>query len=509
MKSRQTRKNKTGLGKLKTGKRTSTSKRKRSSTSTSTSTSKHKRNSRGGSPNKRKRQSDSDERSYTMSKKRVKFMRSGLINPSGPSGPSPSRPQAYRHTSKARFLSALCADAGVCLALGNLTEEIKEHFQGFTTFAYVVPPILRIGEDSNNGFINQIEYVHRGYKSYAILKSAKTAEADNLLYEYVVGQYINKLNKLYPCFLETYGQYQYVDDYTWTELQNPRTTDINILTQGLEQKHYVDYNNACRQSQKLAILIQYLKNIKSLYSVSREPLFIQDELLGALFQLYLPLARLKDTFTHYDLHLENVYLYQPVAGKYIQYHYYISASRAVQFKSSYLLKIIDYGRSFFRDDTGTNAKQIYEEELCEYAMDCNDPATTGKCGDNVGFSWLKKMGPQPAQQFYISSQKKNISHDLLPLKRIGDLHARDNRLTPELTGLLQKVIYTGEYGTAELTGSGYPHAIYNVEDAMKCIMAEMVTKKYQDHNEAANRDKTKLGDLYIYLDGRPMNFVVA
>jgi len=483
MKSRQTRKNKTGLGKLRTSKRSSTDTSKRSSTS------KHKRSSTGGSPSKRKRESTSD----SMNKRSKRS----------------SRPTAYRHTSKARFLSALCADAGVCLALGNLTTEIKRHFQGFTTFAYVVPPIKRIGEDSNNGFINQIEYVHRGYKSYAILKSAKTAEADNLLYEYVVGQYINKQNKLFPCFLETYGHYQYVDDNTWTELQNPITTDVNILTQGLEQKHTIDYNNACRESQKLAILIQYLKNIKSLYAFSREPFFIQDELMGALFQLYYPLARLKDTFTHYDLHLENVYIYQPVAGKYIQYHYYISGTRAVRFKSSYLLKIIDYGRSFFRDDTGTNAKQIYEEELCQDAMDCNDPATTGRCGENVGFSWLKKLGPQPAQQFYISSQKKNISHDLLPLKRIADSHARNNRLTPELADLVQKVIYTGEYGTAELTESGYPHAIYNVEDAMKCIMAEMVTKKYRDHNEAANRDKTKLGDLYIYMDGRPMNFVVA
>jgi len=470
---------------------------KRTRSSTGTSTSKHKRSntskrsSTGGSPSKRKRESTSD----SMNKRSKRS--------------SSPRPTAYRHTSKARFLSALCADAGVCLALGNLTTEIKRHFQGFTTFAYVVPPIKRIGEDSNNGFINQIEYVHRGYKSYAILKSAKTAEADNLLYEYVVGQYINKQNKLFPCFLETYGHYQYVDDNTWTELQNPLTTDVNILTQGLEQKHNIDYNNACRESQKLAILIQYLKNIKSLYAFSREPFFIQDELLGTLFQLYYPLARLKDTFTHYDLHLENVYIYQPVAGKYIQYHYYISGTRAVRFKSSYMLKIIDYGRSFFRDDTGTNAKQIYEEELCHYAMDCNDPATTGRCGENVGFSWLKKMGPQPAQQFYISSQRKNISHDLLPLKRIGDLHARNNRLTPELADLVQKVIYTGEYGTAELTESGYPHAIYNVEDAMKCIMVEMLTKKYRDHNEAANRDKTKLGDLYIYLDGRPMNFVVA
>jgi len=546
MKSRQTRKN--GLGGLKLGARSKRSRSKRSRSKRSRSRSKRSRSrskrsiSRsGGTKRKRSSGKRSSGKRSSSSSGRSSRSRGSLMtispstsvaepsvaepsvaepsvaepsvaeaypNPDSPKGIR-NRPLAYRHTSRARFLSALCSDAGVCLAFGTLTDEIKRHFAGFTTFAYVVPPIKRIGAESANGFLNQIEYVNRGYKSHAILKSAKTADADNLLYEYVVGQYINKQNKLYPCFLETYGYYQYVDEHAWSELQKPQVSDIKLLTKGLVQQNSIDYNDACRESQKLAILIQYLKNIKSLYDLARDPLFIADDLMSALFQLYLPLARLKDNFTHYDLHLENVYLYQPVAGKYIQYHYYISSSRAVKFKSSYMLKIIDYGRSYFKDETGTNAKTIYDKELCEYGTECNYPETTGECGDKVGFSWLKKLGPQPIKQFYISSQKKNISHDLLPLNRIAQLDAINKRLTPELRELVNKVIYTSEFGTAELTKSGYPHAIYNVEDAFKCIMAELLTKKFQDHNEAANLDKTKLGDLYIYNDGRPMTFVEA
>ena len=417
-----------------------------------------------------------------------------------------------QHSRKARYLEALCSDSGVCLAFGRLAEEIKKHFGGFTSFDYVVPPIKRIGASSENGFINLIEYAHRRYTACAILKSAKTADADNLLYEYIVGQYINKLNKQYPCFLETYGYYMYVGEGTlWNQLQSDiPLTDVAALKEGLRRQKYIDYNDACRESSKLAILIQYFKDIQSLQKLSVDPDFIENELMGALFQLYHPLAKLKDTFTHYDLHLENVYLYKPVADKYIHYHYYISSTRAVSFKSSYMLKIIDYGRSFFNDTSiPLNSKQIYEEELCNAAADCNEPDTTGECGDKAGFSWLKKYSANPSKQFYISAQKKNISHDLLPLTRIKENNSapRTNRLTTDLNEVLKKVVYTDYYGTAELDKVGYPHAIFNVQDAAKCLMDYLTSKKYMDKNEAAYAGQTKLGDLHIYADGRPMRFV--
>jgi len=416
-----------------------------------------------------------------------------------------------KHTRKARFLQALCSDAGVCLAFGKLTDEIKKHFGGFTEFNYVVPPIKRIGADSVNGFINQIEYDHRGYKSYAILKSAKTINADNLLYEYIVGQYVNKLNKHYPCFLETYGYYIYNYEEAWTQMQEKQIDDVSILKNGLSLQSYPDYNDACRESRNLAILIQHLKDIKALGDLARDETFIENEMMWVLFQLYIPLAKLKNNFTHYDLHLDNLYLYKPVEGKYIEYHYYISSSRAITFKSCYMLKIIDYGRSFFKDETA-NSKQIYDEELCEYATDCNEPDSSGECGDQVGFAWLAKPGANPAKNFYISSQKRNMSHDLLPLTRILESHTapRTNKLTPELKALLGKVVYTDYFGTAELAMTGYPHAIYNVQDASKTIMDYIMTKKCMDKNAEVYAGLEKLGDLHIYLNKqKPMHFVPA
>jgi hypothetical protein len=416
-----------------------------------------------------------------------------------------------KYTRKANYLmtvnKSLCSDAGFCLAVGTLANVIKDHFQGFTSFAYVQAPIKRIGAESANGFINQLNYSHRGYKACALLKSSKTEDADNLLYEYVVGQYINKMNKQYPCFLETYGHYIYTDEETWLKMQNEHVIeDISVLN-GLRIQHLIDYNDACRESKKLAILIQYFQGIQSLQKMSLDPTFIQNELMAALFQLYVPLAKMKDTFTHYDLHLENVYLYKPVEDKYIEYHYYLSSTRAVSFKSSYMVKIIDYGRSFFKDDH-INSKTIYDEELCYYATECNEPEEiTGECGKKVGFGWLKKLSANPKKDYYISAQKRNMSHDLLPLTRIAENHASVNGLTPELKSLLRKVVYTDYYGTGEIKDTGYPNAIYNVQDAADFITAYMKRKKCIDQNEMVYAGKEKLGDLHVYMDGRAMEFV--
>jgi len=417
-----------------------------------------------------------------------------------------------KHTRKAYFLESLCSDAGVCLAFGILADRIKDHFNGYTTFDYVVPPIKRIGENSENGFINEIEYDHRGYKSHAILKSAKTASADNLLYEYIVGQYINKLNRQYPCFLETYGYYHYSKEKYWQKLQADKPIlDVSILKKGLvlHTDFEPDYYYGCKSSRNMAILIQHLSNIKSLDKLSRQPDFIQNDLMWVLFQLYMPLAKLKNSFTHYDLHLNNIYLYEPVVGKYIEYHYFLTKSNRVSFKSSYVLKIIDYGRSYFSDKySGIDSKQIYEAVCAE--DECNEPPDErGSCGSYVGFNWLEPLRRKAAEQFYISSQRKNVSHDLLPLTRIkaNNTAPLPNMLTPELDELVNWVVYVDYYGTKERIQAGAPGYILNVSDAARKITEYITREDYKRKNEEVYAGKEKLGDLYIYMDGRPMNFV--
>ena len=359
------------------------------------------------------------------------------------------------------------------------------------------------------------------------------------MYEYNVGLYLNKVNKLYPCFVETYGLFTYKKEEYWTFFRDTKKIDdLHALQEALKQLP-LDYAVGCPKSKHLAILIQHLPRPKTLDELSDDSLFIKDELLWALFQLYIPLARLMSNFTHYDLHLGNILMYEPIEGKYIEYHYHNTPTvnrsekstrktqtaheasmklETIVFKSSYLLKIIDYGRSYFYEDEKNNARAVYNR-ICKTA-ECDFETQDGiiKCGANYGLGWLENNSKNPEGTHFISSQKANISHDLLPLERLYqkfmDDRKKQGQLLPQLfkdlfENLLSKVMYEAEFGTYQERKTGYPESkIHNVQDAAT-IIADFVTNPYYiAHNNRVNLGKTKLGELHIFMDGsRPMEFI--
>ena len=419
-----------------------------------------------------------------------------------------------KHRRKAMFLRAVCLDSGVCLAFGNYNNEIKKHFGGFANFEYATAPIKRIGSPSANGFINEIQYDHRGYKAYAVLKSSVRPGADNLMYEYMVGQYVNKLNKRFPCFVETYGYYIYDDKMkvntkgVWTFLKDSKVTaNMDTIKKGLILQKTTDYAKACKQSKFLAILIQHLKGIIPIKDRLNNLSFIKEELVNILFQIYMPLSILLNSFTHYDLHHENVNLYEPQKDSYIHFHYHISEGQEISFKSKYIAKIIDYGRSYFKDEeSGIDSKKIYTDL-------CKEPKCKPECGINKGFSWLANS-PVPSSSYWISSQKRNKSHDLRLLNEINvgtKANTTDQYLSNGLKSVLQILKYDKHYGTPEMT-QGFPNAIQNVYDAALALINIISYQPTIDINEDVYRGKTKLGDLHIYCgkdNTTPMRFVKA
>lgn len=421
--------------------------------------------------------------------------------------------------------NVVCSDDNVCLAFGDLTEDIKTFFNGFINFDFVVSPIERIGTVSVNGFISQIKYEKDGYNSYAILKSTAKPNADNLMYEYIVGQYVNKLNKQYPCFVETYGLYKYTCSQMWNIFKDNQqgmadATEVSqLLKLGLTYETEIDYNLSCKESQYMAILIENLKDIRPLMSLLYNQEFLEYELMNALFQIYIPLAKLKNNFTHYDLHLNNIQVYEPVEEKYIQYHYSLlidSQPVVVSFKSKYMMKILDYGRCYFNDETtGINSKEIYDKQICNEnaSPECNPYPNA--CGKFNGYAWLEDDTPNPTSRHYISGQHKNISHDLRALYNISQFSLKP-QMKPKfqnkqsITDFLDKVVYVEEYGTSENVSMGYPRTINNVEDAAK-YLTDYVSKLLPIRkNDRYYQSNIKLGDLYIdMVNDTPMNFVPA
>jgi len=419
-----------------------------------------------------------------------------------------------KHRRKAMFLRAVCLDSGVCLAFGTYANEIKKHFGGFVNFEYAKAPIKRIGVPSQNGFINEIQYEHRGYKSYAILKSSMKKNADNLMYEYSVGQYVNKLNKQFPCFLETYGLYTYNNDIkintktVWTFVKDSKlTANMDILNKGLKLHKKEDYKIGCIKSKNLAILIQHIKGIKSLKSMLSDVNFVEKELMNILFQVYMPLMCVASTFTHYDLHYDNVNIYEPVKDSFIQFHYHVSGE-VYLFKSKYIAKIIDYGRSYFKDvDNNMDSKKIYNDLCKKYAC---KPG----CGMLSGFSWLTdyKSNKEGETSYWISSQRNNQSHDLRLINEVNNSTKSYNTQSALSTGmkyLLQVYNYEKHYGTPELLTSEYPTKLNNVTDVYKLLAYYMNSPNQIQRNDKLYEYKTKLGDLHIYDDGRSMQFKKA
>lgn len=421
----------------------------------------------------------------------------------------------------ANFLKHICSDSGVCIAFGTESDKIKRFFNHFTNFDYAVGRRRISAPQSNNGFIYEIEYARQDYIAHAILKSAIRPNADNLMYEYTVGKTINTLfNNYFPCFVETYGVYKYNNEEEWVSSQDG--TNDNNLQDILTQYLTTDFKESCLNSKHLCLLIQHIKDAPTLrdktmdMSNSRSYLnFFEKELLYCLYQIYYSLSMLSEDYTHYDLIDSNILLYKPVDGKYIQYHYYLqddtgTVNMVISFKSRYIVKIIDYGRSY------VNSSMSYYKKICDI-KECEQ-----NCGDAVGYQWLSPS----ADAYFINSSLLNKSHDLKLLYIIKSRFEKRefrNSSVIKLREIIDKTVYTGAWipsdtdkgrytrvvrGTESNPIRGYPERINNVMDAERALRDMVLDLDEISKNDKYHTDKfTKLGDLHVYGLSRKMKYV--
>ena len=440
-----------------------------------------------------------------------------------------------KHTKskrKAEFLKAVCDDSGVCIALGTNRKKIIDFFDGFANFDNVKPPIKAIGNPSDNGFVKAIKYEKNGYVSEAVLKSSVKTSADNLAYEYLVGLFLNEKCKLYPCFLETYGLFYYKTPEQWRHAMETKTITTNVLRDSLEQQHNeLDFKRMCNSAKYGAILIQHLSGVKTIgdlifksdrmVSVN----FYITDMLPILYQIYFPLSQMSKEFTHYDLHHDNVLLYEPAPGKYIQYHYHQSNGTVVEFKSPYIAKIIDYGRSYFESDKINSfdiLKRLCKEPECDYRY--------SKCGESYGFAYMNTAS-QMKEANYICSAIPNPSHDLRLMNILGNrmkelnIKIKRNQYHAEILSMLEYIFDNTVYGEGLSAAQRNQYYIYGTKAKPKSGITKNDTKINNVNdaeetvrdglefsarwNETAHDQMDKLGDIHVYSDGTPMKFIQA
>jgi hypothetical protein len=417
-----------------------------------------------------------------------------------------------RTTSKrqSRYLQAKCRDPDMCLLINYERQKISEFFQTFSK-KFIQTPIKRIGAVSVNGFIHHIHYHRDSYDAYAVMKSAAKKDADNLMYEYLVGKELNKYRSRFPNLVETYGLYHYRSETAWASAKDMKsiTTEPKKMEylQGLI--HINDEENtlnqlltfSCTHSKHIAILIENIKNPTTFADLLDD--IQEDDFLCILFQVYYLLHELRHIFTHYDLHANNVLIIDFGEDNYMEYVYHIK-DEVIVMKCRYLAKIIDYGRSCIYK----KSKEIHRE-LCKISECRFDKRNPDDCGDAYGHTWLSDAGDDE-HAYYVRSTKLNNSHDLKLLTNLVLLYMNNYELYEEIQDLLSKVYYKDDYGTPPKTrGPNKSTKIYCVTDAIVELTIIIIGPEYGRYNERNYMDKTLVGTLNIYSDGRPFEFEMS
>lgn len=366
------------------------------------------------------------------------------------------------------FVKTLCESSGNCLAFGKRIDEVNKYFENFSNFSLTSGNLKRIGNESANGFIREIKYEKNGYTAYAILKSSKSKYADNLAYEYIVGkQFINPIIKQFPCFLYTYGLFYYKTDDEHKKLDYSYTYDSKLLSNAI-QVSTINYDKICPDSKLACILVQHLHNSKTLADMLQEnnTVFIMYDLIYILFIVYHALYSLRGIFTHYDLHANNVLLFELPKGTCIEYVYHVDGEMFT-FRSRYVPKLIDYGRCYF--NTGNMSSNDVKQKICTIPS-CNE---TKPCGYNNGFGYFNELNPIP-----LLSYKSNQSYDLILLRLVGQYIKPDYLDTP-IYKLLSKVTRAQQENL-----NHEPDKILNIEDAYHALKSFCVGMKehiYKDY----------------------------
>lgn len=409
-----------------------------------------------------------------------------------------------RSVSRAEALHAICDDSDLCMAIGKSYDKILNFFNNFHSFEYVSDNIQRIGNDSANGVIYQIKYEHEHYSAYSVLKLSIDDESDNLMYEYLVGSFLNRIMHKTTCFIGTFGIFNFKNHHALNQVIYGNKYYSNINKQFLlDNLSYLDpeptintIHTSCHEPSMRCILIENIPSAKTLHDMKNMNEFILNDFIFVYYQIYAGLVMLNGNFVHNDMHNDNVLVYQPAKDKYFIYEYHFQGKKTT-FYSPYIAKIIDYGRSYFYENEQNNSSLVLKK-ICR-AKECSP-----ECGIDYGYNQINKyINPKSA---------RNISADLRLISYSGSMKKKRNsyHFMNFVERISKKVVYKSKYSTSINKIRGYPVSINNIYDAYDAIYDFMKNPQIMDENRRKYVDSglyTCSGKLVIYDDGRSMEYI--
>jgi hypothetical protein len=410
----------------------------------------------------------------------------------------------------------ICSRNHVCIAFGHHVSDINRFFNHFSWKYVVHNKIHKVSDNTTNGFIYRIPFQNSGYLADAILKSCNKESSDNLFYEAMVGQFVNKLQLYYPLFTQTYNVGQYIDDDTHSDykennslyilLKNHKNKKLsplnskphkiledNIKLYPIQQlQKWLSIESSCRKPLFNCIMTEYISSAitmnKYIDSHKSKSYFWENDFLIYIFQIYSILSNIALQFTHYDLHYNNVLLYSPCkSNECIRVNYH-SGKNTITMYTNHVVKIIDYGRSFYYDTANNNSLKIYKE-VCDSNICTEDPQY---CGEDKGYYWLNKNDDNN----YIHSKTSNQSHDLRLLSIIYKKYGDSIDWEP-MRSFLSDIVYLHEYGTPQDMNNDN---IRNIHTANSWITQQIKSEEFQKRNQSINANKKIIGTLDVWID---------
>jgi hypothetical protein len=341
--------------------------------------------------------------------------------------------------------------------------------------------------------------IHK-YKLYGILKYNSTFVIDNLFYEYTVGICcINRLSKKFPVFVYTHGIYS-MDKELLKIIRINKVISGDIFIQHLKSLSLNSYEDSCKNYKKLCLCLQYCPNMSITLSKSYKLLNYKIELGIILFQIYFTLSQCRHIFTHYDLHDDNVGVIQLPNNTCIKYVYEFVDNKGhtqqVCFTSRYIVKIFDYGRSYFSGIT-PDGEYITSDMFIDTIKSINKCRPTEKYGFNLCLP-----------KYFINPSVLNNSHDLRLLYLLSNTLYK----IPELADIPLYLKYDSSYGTAPMDSSNTKY-IYTITDAVNVLFdgINRINPTRQDSIITASNKQYKhnicIGTIHVCGIYKDMTFI--
>lgn len=373
-----------------------------------------------------------------------------------------------------------------CLLFNIKKPEIKDLFHQFD-LSHVDQHIEPIYVESYNAYAVHLQYISpcddSEQRLHVILKLSRSPSSDNLQYEYYVGMYINQYILPYlPVFIETYELLRFIPNgydilfQIYSRQSNTLSEPLNMIL--TVEPHKVNFSEdppvepLNEPSTNHALLLQDIyesysfKDMNLMKFNAGDIDYFQIDIPSILFQLYYSLDLLLRhptiQFVHKDLHVENIMIYE--LAEYIEYHFECGAE-IVQFKSKYVVKIIDYGRCYIADH------RFHEYNFGPNGRENGFFTDESKC--------IRYDTPNKSIDLRIINQlnnyrKRNFLKEMNPRSKVV------NYFTEEMLSLFELTHFDGGCKTISRVSDPSRPDIVNIHDAFLWLKRYLTSPKYRD-----------------------------